>query len=65
MTHIPFRDEINDHMFGVVGPQQVVSAWVNRVGGPGSEAVEFFNRTVGPVAGININPDGSTSPINS
>ena len=38
-------------------------AWVSRVGGADTEAVEIFNKTVGLVAGVKINPDGTTTLI--
>ena len=63
MTYIPFSHELKDYMFDEVGLKRVIPNWVNRVGGYDTEAVEIFNRTVGPVAGVLINPDGSTSLI--
>ncbi len=34
---------------------------IGRHGCYDTEAVEIFNKTVGPVAGVRVNPDGSTS----
>ena len=63
MIYIPFSDEIKDYMFEEVGIKRVIPNWVSRVGGTDTEAVEIFNRTVGPVAGVKIEPDGSASLI--
>lgn len=61
MIYTPFSDEIRTFLFEEVALKKVVPQWVNRVGGADTEAVELFNKTVGPVAGILINPDGSAS----
>ena len=63
ITYNPFSEEIRTFMFEEVALKKVVPQWVNRVGGPDTEAVTLFNKTVGPVAGILINPDGSASLI--
>ena len=63
MTYIPFSDELKDYMFEEVGLKRVIPNWVSRVGGYDTEAVEIFNKTVGPVAGVRVNPDGSASLI--
>lgn len=49
--------------FEEVALKYVIPQWVNRVGGYDTEAVELFNKNVGPVAGIIINPDGTASLI--
>ena len=61
MTYNPFSPEIREYLFEEVALKRVVPQWVNRVGGPQTEAVALFNKTVGPVAGITINPDGTAS----
>ena len=63
MIYTPFSDEIRTFLFEEVALKRVVPQWVNRVGGPDTDAVKLFNKTVGPVAGILINPDGSASLI--
>ncbi len=63
MTYNPFSEEVRNFLFEEVALKRVVPQWVNRVGGPDTEAVALFNKTVGPVAGIRINPDGSASLI--
>ena len=61
MKYTPFSDDIKKHLFEEVALKYVIPQWVNRVGGYDTEAVELFNKNVGPVAGITINPDGSAS----
>ena len=56
MEYIPFSDELKDYMFEEVGLKRVIPNWVSRVGGYDTEAVEIFNKTVGPVAGVRVNP---------
>ena len=63
MIYIPFSDEMKEFMFEEVGMGRVIPNWISRFGGPDTEAAEIFNRTVGPVAGVRINPDGSASLI--
>ena len=63
MIYTPFSEEIRTFLFEEVALKKVVPQWVNRVGGPDTEAVALFNETVGPVAGILINPDGSASLV--
>ena len=63
MTYTPFSDEIKKHLFEEVALNYVIPQWVNRVGGYETEAVQLFNKNVGPVAGIQINPDGTASLV--
>lgn len=65
MTYTPFSDEIKRHLFEEVALNYVIPQWVNRVGGYDTEAVELFNKNVGPVAGLKINPDGTASLIDN
>ena len=65
MTYTPFNDEIKKHLFEEVALNYVIPQWVNRVGGYETEAVELFNKNVGPVAGIIINPDGTASLVDN
>ena len=41
--------------------QNVVPGWVDRVGGPTSEAAVLFNELVAPIVKVEINADGSAS----
>ena len=61
MIYNEFNDEVRTFLFEEVALKYVIPQWVNRVGGYDTEAVELFNKNVGPVAGIIINPDGSAS----
>ena len=63
MIYTPFNDEIREFMFQEVALKYVIPQWVSRVGSADTEAVRLFNKNVGPVAGIKINPDGSASLI--
>ena len=65
MIYTPFSDEIKKHLFEEVALNYVIPQWVNRVGGYDTEAVDLFNKNVGPVAGIKINPDGTASLIDN
>ena len=43
--------------------QHVVPGWVERVGGPTSEAAIIFNEVVAPIVKVQINADGTASAI--
>ena len=43
--------------------ENVVPGWVDRVGGPNSEAALIFNELVAPIVKVTINADGSASAI--
>ncbi len=61
MIYIPFNEEIRKHLFEEVALKYVILQWVNRVCRYKTEAEELFNKNVGPVAGIQINPGGTAS----
>jgi C4-dicarboxylate-binding protein DctP len=63
MTHIPFTDEVNAQL-RKTALDSIIPNWVDRVGGPDTEAVELFNRIATPLLGVKINPDGSASEVN-
>ncbi len=63
MIYTPFSEEIRAHLFEEVALKYVIPQWVKRVGGADTEAVKLFNKNVGPVAGIQINSDGTASLI--
>ena len=65
MIYTPFSEEIRAYLFEEVALKYVIPQWVKRVGGYDTEAVELFNKNVGPVAGIQINPDGTASLIDN
>ena len=41
--------------------ENVVPGWVERVGGPTSEAAMIFNEVVAPIVKVRINDDGTAS----
>ena len=57
MEHIPFSQELKDAQ-KQAAIDVVIPNWVNRTGGPDSEAVKMFNEFVGPIIGVTINSDG-------
>ena len=57
MEHIPFTQELKDAQ-KQAAIDVVIPNWVNRTGGPDSEAVKMFNEFVGPIIGVTINSDG-------
>jgi TRAP-type C4-dicarboxylate transport system substrate-binding protein len=65
ITYNPFNEEIRTFLFEEVALKYVVPQWVKRVGGTDTDAVRLFNKNVGPVAGIKINPDGTASLIDN
>ncbi len=58
MTYVEFGPEMRAHSDKAVS-SSVLPNWVNRVGGPDSSFVAVFNRAIGPVVGITIQPDGA------
>ena len=65
MIYTPFNEEIRKHLFEEVALKYVIPQWVKRVGGADTQAVELFNKNVGRVAGIKINPDGTASLVDN
>ena len=57
MEHIPFSQALKDAQ-KQAAIDVVIPNWVNRTGGPDSEAVKMFNEFVGPIIGVTINSDG-------
>ncbi|MCH9016579.1 MAG: TRAP transporter substrate-binding protein DctP [Chloroflexi bacterium] len=60
MEHIPFSQALKDAQ-KQAAIDVVIPNWVNRTGGPDSEAVSMFNGFVRPLIGVKINADGSAS----
>ena len=62
MQLVEFTDEMKTaQMRSAI--ENVVPGWVERVGGPTSEAAIIFNDLVAPIVGVQINDDGSASAI--
>ena len=62
MTHEPFSDEVQNRM-REVALNTILPNWVERTGGPDSDAVNLYNEKVAPIVGVKINPDGSASEL--
>ena len=62
MVHAELSPEIHDAMLQA-HLNSVLPRWVERAGGPDSEAVRLFNEVVAPIVGVNINPDGSAAEV--
>lgn len=62
MTHEPFSDEVQSRM-REVALNTILPNWVERTGGPDSDAVNLYNEKVAPIVGVKINPDGSASEL--
>ncbi len=62
MVHSELSPEIHDAILQA-HLNSVLPRWVERAGGPDSEAVRLFNEVVAPIVGVNINPDGSAAEV--
>ena len=63
LEYSEFSPELWDYIFNEVVLNRIVPKWVERTGGPDSEAVALFNEKAAPIVGVRINPDGSASVI--
>ena len=64
MEYMEFSPEIRDAI-GQIAMERVLPNWVKRIGGPDTEVAQIFNDKVGPLVGVNINPDGTVSASNA
>ena len=60
MVKVPFTPEMKAAQ-RQSAIENVVPGWVDRVGGPTSEAAVIFNDVVAPIVKVKINPDGTAS----
>ena len=60
MQEVPFTPEMKAAQ-RQSAIENVVPGWVERVGGPTSEAAVIFNDVVAPIVKVKINPDGTAS----
>jgi TRAP-type C4-dicarboxylate transport system substrate-binding protein len=60
MTHEPFSDEVQARM-REIALDVILPNWVERTGGPDSDAVKLYNEKVASILGVVINPDGTAS----
>ena len=58
MTHANLSPEIHEAIFQA-NLNSVLPLWVERAGGPNSEAVRIFNQIIGPIIDVQIYADGS------
>ena len=63
LEYSEFSPELWDYIFNEVVLNRIVPKWVERTGGPDSDAVALFNDKASPIVGVKINPDGSASVI--
>ena len=63
LQYSEFSPELWDHILNEVVLNRIVPKWVERTGGPDSDAVALFNKEAAPIVGVRINPDGSASLI--
>jgi len=63
LEYIEFTPEMKAQEQNVAVMQHVIPAWINRVGGADTDIVRLFNEKIGPIVGLKINPDGSTSAV--
>ena len=62
MIHRPFSDEVQEKM-REVALNTILPNWVERTGGPNSDAVQLFNEKVAPIIGVAVNPDGTAKEL--
>ena len=60
MIHSPLPPEIHEAMFWA-NIDGVLRRWVERAGGPHSDAVSIFNEIIGPIIDVHINREGSAA----
>ena len=56
MIHSQLSPEIHEAIFQA-NLDKVLPCWVERAGGPSSEAVRIFNQHIGPAVNVHIDPD--------
>ena len=61
MEFMEFTDEVKATL-KAASVELVVPNWVDRTGGPNSEAVQMFNTYVSPILGVNIDASGKAVP---
>ncbi len=62
MEYIEFNQEIVDALFQA-GRNNVLPKWVERTGGPNSEAVRIYNEKAAPIIGVRVGADGRAEDI--
>jgi len=59
MEYIEFTPEVSDAI-RQAAIDIVLPNWVERTGGPESDAVKLYNEYVGPILGVTVGPDGQS-----
>ena len=62
MEYIEFNQEVRDALFQA-GRNNVLPKWVERTGGPNSEAVQIYNEKAAPIIGVRVGADGQAEDI--
>ncbi len=64
LEFIPFSTEVKLHSLNTAVMEYVIPAWVNRVGDTSHPIItDTFNRKIGPIVGLRIEPDGSVTKV--
>ncbi len=63
MEYIEFSQDVRDALFQA-GRNNVLPRWVERTGGPNSEAVQIYNEKAAPIIGVRVGADGQAEDIN-
>ena len=62
MEYVEFSQEIKDALYQA-GRNNVLPRWVERTGGPNSEAVQIYNEKAAPIIGVRVGADGQAEDI--
>ena len=63
LQYVPFTDEMKQRS-RQAAVDHVIPAWVERVGDTGDPIIsDTFNRKLGPIVGMRINPDGTVTDL--
>lgn len=60
---IPFSEEVKLHSFNKAVVEHVLPSWVKRIGNASNPIISTFNRKVGPVVGLHIDPYGQVIKV--
>ena len=63
MEYVEFTPEVKEALYQA-GRNNVLPKWVERTGGPDSEAVQIYNEKAAPIIGVRVGADGQAEDIN-
>ena len=63
MEYVEFTPEVQEALYQA-GRNNVLPKWVERTGGPDSEAVRIYNEKAAPIVGVRVGADGQAEDIN-